>query len=913
LFNTVNLNTMKTNLLFKRILPNLTKAELTRGSARMKISFILFLLSFVFFTVNAQVPQGLTYQALAGDAGGNPIRNASLQVKISILSDTTLPVTVWEELHSTVKTNAHGIFSLIVGSGVRQPASAVTLFSDISWSAKPLFVKTQIYYQGVWKSMGSAKIWTVPYAMVAGSVSGKVSKFGVTGTTTSPDSALFEVKNKNGQTVFAVYSEGVRMYVDDGINVKGAKGGFAIGGFGSAKAASQEYLRITSDSVRIYVDETAAKGSKGGFSIGGFNAAKGTVNPFMFLTPQNYFIGHNSGQVIGTGLYNSTLGFESGKSLTTGSNNLLFGYQSGNNNTIGSSNVFMGNAAGFTNTSGSNDIFIGYQSGFSNTIGSSNVFIGNSAGYSNTSGTYNIILGRSAGSANTSGWGNIILGDYAGSTNSTGYKNVFIGDLAGIGNTVGYQNVFLGANSGLSNSTGFNNVFIGSETGRLNTTGAYNTFMGFESGYTNNANYNSFIGYRAGRSNTTGTNNSFMGYDAGFSNTTGSSNVFIGNTAGRLNTTGGNNVFLGDLTGFSNTGGTYNAFVGSEAGKGNTTGTYNTFFGYQAGFSSGGSSYSTSIGYKAGYALSNWQGGTYVGFEAGLKSTGRQNVFVGADAGQAFSTGADNVAVGGGAGSSNDYPTVVEATGSRNAFLGYYAGYKSAGATDNVLVGAQDPFGLTHITGSYNVYLGVDAGNLSSAASRNVFIGYQAGFNETGSDKLYIHNNSTATPLIWGDFSAKRLRFNGNTSINSYPNQYYALQINLDGIDDTYGLVVWGSSYGSSAWTFSDARLKKNILPLSNALNSVLSLNGVNFDWKTDENPGMGLASARQIGLIAQDVEKILPELVSDGPNGFKTVDYSKITPVLIEAIKEQQRQIQDQKARIEKLEKLVEALVSGK
>jgi len=334
----------------------------------------------------------------------------------------------------------------------------------------------------------------------------------------------------------------------------------------------------------------------------------------------------------------------------------------------------------------------------------------------------------------------------------------------------------------------------------------------------------------------------------------------------------------------------------------NTEGEYNTFFGYQAGYNSGLSSYSTSIGYKAGYSLSSWQAGTYVGYEAGMNSTGRQNVFVGSDAGQAFSTGADNVVIGAGAGSSNDSPVVVRSTGSRNAFIGYYTGYKSAGGTDNVLVGAQDPFSATNITGSYNVYLGVNAGNLSGNASKNVFIGYEAGKNETGSDKLYIHNSESTLPLVWGDFSARSLQFNGNTSINMPPNSLYALQVDMD-LNDTYGLVVFGPAYCSTGlWTGSDIRLKNNIAPLRNSLNTVLALNGVSFDWRVDEFPSMGFPKTRQVGLIAQEVEKVLPELVNEGPDGYKSVDYSKLTPLLIEAIKEQQKQIDLLKNEVELL-----------
>jgi len=74
----------------------------------------------------------------------------------------------------------------------------------------------------------------------------------------------------------------------------------------------------------------------------------------------------------------------------------------------------------------------------------------------------------------------------------------------------------------------------------------------------------------------------------------------------------------------------------------------------------------------------------------------------------------------------------------------------------------------------------------------------------------------------------------------------------------------------------------------------------------------MGFTKTRQIGLIAQEVELLFPELVSEGPDGFKSVDYSKLTPVLIEAVKEQQKQIDSQNKRIEELEKSVSLLLNS-
>ena len=359
----------------------------------------------------SQVPQGVNYQAIARESSGDPISSASLQVRFTILSDTLSDIIIWEEIHNPVKTDPFGLFSTVVGNGVRQDASQVPTFGDIDWGVPPIFLRTHIYYQSQWHLMGTSRLWSVPYAISAGDLSGSVKKLQVAGETTLPDEALFEVKNKNGQTVFAVYSEGVRINVGDGLTksskggfaigsfdetkavqdyfvvnsdcvrvyldnnpAKAVKGGFAIGSFDETKAGVQEYLRVTDDSTRISISESS-KAVKGGFAIGSFDETKGVVNPFTSLTPTNYFIGHRSGSVTTTGLYNSFVGYEAGLQNTQGSFNSFFGYLAGTSNSTGSSNVFIGNESGKSNTVGIGNTFMGYFSGRSNLTGNVNVFI----------------------------------------------------------------------------------------------------------------------------------------------------------------------------------------------------------------------------------------------------------------------------------------------------------------------------------------------------------------------------------------------------------------------------------------------------------------------------------------------------------------------------------------------------------
>jgi hypothetical protein len=107
----------------------------------------------------------------------------------------------------------------------------------------------------------------------------------------------------------------------------------------------------------------------------------------------------------------------------------------------------------------------------------------------------------------------------------------------------------------------------------------------------------------------------------------------------------------------------------------------------------------------------------------------------------------------------------------------------------------------------------------------------------------------------------------------------------------------------------SDIRYKKDIKPLENALEKVLKLNGVTYLWKTSEFPAKNFTKDLQIGVIAQELEKVYPQLVVTDTDGYKSVDYSKLTPILLEAIKEQQVMIHAQKELLEKQQKALNKL----
>lgn len=129
------------------------------------------------------------------------------------------------------------------------------------------------------------------------------------------------------------------------------------------------------------------------------------------------------------------------------------------------------------------------------------------------------------------------------------------------------------------------------------------------------------------------------------------------------------------------------------------------------------------------------------------------------------------------------------------------------------------------------------------------------------------------------------------------------------------GLVkVNGSGTYTGTWTqASDERFKKNVEPIENAVDNVQRLNGVSYEFKTDEFPEKNFEEGKQIGLIAQDVEKIFPELVETDNEGYKSVAYQNMVAVLIEAVKEQQKSIDELKNEVLELKTKLSVDISAK
>jgi len=106
-----------------------------------------------------------------------------------------------------------------------------------------------------------------------------------------------------------------------------------------------------------------------------------------------------------------------------------------------------------------------------------------------------------------------------------------------------------------------------------------------------------------------------------------------------------------------------------------------------------------------------------------------------------------------------------------------------------------------------------------------------------------------------------------------------------------YTLDVRGTIGNNTTLYHSDIRWKKNVATIEHALDKVARLRGVSYQWRRDEFPEMNFPPGTQLGLVSQEVEEVLPEVVTTGEDGYKDLEYAKLTAVLVEAIKELRQQ----------------------
>jgi len=890
-------------------------------------------------SVLSQIPQGFNYQAvLRDDPSNNPIVSQGVQIRFTI--QTAGAVVVYQETHSTT-TDEFGAISLVVGGGT--PVGAY-VFSDIDWSV-PLSLKTEFEYPvsgtpDYDKLMGTTPLKSVPYALAADGFTQPVEKLDIKGTTTDDEEAIFEVKNKDGQTVLAVYNEGVRIYVNDVDDVKGPKGGFAIGGFGMTKTIPHQYMFISGDSVRFNIDNgDVDKGPKGGFAIGGFGTLKGLTQKYLMVSNDSVRIyidnadddkGPKGGFAIGG--YGTAKGKP--QDLLTVSNEKVRVYLDEAGNDKGVKGGFAIGGYGLTK-GGSNFLNV--------TPDSTRIYVSDVT--------------------KTGSLGGFAVKPVAATNEKTDFFNITSAPSAEV----------------IKNESRImwypvKSALIGGEVhvGSADSVGQNSTALGYRSiakgdqaqafGYRSIAygNYSTAIGFCA----ESDTNSMAVGYKAvasgGDAFALGSGAQALAPKSFAFGSVGIDS--LGDITGSTKATGDYAYAIGLgsvASGRGsfaigaNDTANkdFSTAIGYKTkadnwyalamgAYSQATGRYSTSIGYR-----NKSSGDRSVTFGAFTEATASNALASGykskATASSAIAMGYQSQATASSAFAAG-YQAIASQTASAafgrlTASSGAYSlafGYSTISSGTYSMAGGLS----TRASGGYSLSFGrqswaggdysVAFGYLPKASSYcGTATGYHtrvsgnfafAGGYETtarayssfvvgqwndsiaasdvdewkSADPVFIVGNGAASTSVNNAFVVFK---SGHTKVdgNFYPNDDNANSLGLS-------TNRWTTVYATNnVINTSDIREKSDIASLNYGLKEILQLHPVLFKWKKYPDQGYNL------GLIAQEVQPVISEVVDtgSGPENLMGIKYSALIPVLIKSIQEQQEIIDLQKVKNQELE----------
>ena len=397
------------------------------------------------------------------------------------------------------------------------------------------------------------------------------------------------------------------------------------------------------------------------------------------------------------------------------------------------------------------------------------------------------------------------------------------------------ENTFLGDNALISLTTGYENTAIGYIALQQNTTGYKNTAVG---AYALEAN--------------TGNENTATGDQALTLNTTGSDNTATGTLALTWNTTGADNTAHGAFALYNNYTGSRNVANGFQALRANSSGIDNTATGMNALYTNNGN-YNTADGYKA----------------LEKNTTGSSNTASGLNALNKNTTGSSNAATGA-------FALYSNGSGIDNTASGFDALYSNTIGANNTASGYGALF--SNLSGPANTAIGSNA-LYSTTGGSNIALGFQAGFNlTTGSLNIDIGNAGVAA-------EANTIRIG---TVGSQSNAYIA---GISGVTVAGGIGVIVDGSGHLGTVVSSARFKEAIEPMDKASEAILALQPVTFRYRHELDPDAIL----QFGLIAEEVEKVNPDLVACDDEGKPyTVRYEAVNAMLLNEFLKEHRKVKE-------------------
>jgi len=475
---------------------------------------------------------------------------------------------------------------------------------------------------------------------------------------------------------------------------------------------------------------------------------------------------------------------------------------------------------------------------------------GGSAGFYSYNGSSWVMFGSGASNINDlsdgkTGGNSLFLGaNSGGNDDASDNRNAACGVEALYSNVSGYQNTAMGYQSLYSNTDGIVNTAIGYKSMYLGNSGQGNTAIGSNSLENNTGHLNFAGGYKAMSYNTSGDNNICIGGFANRYNQEGSNNVIIGYESGHGLTTHNKSgcVFLGYQAGYSEDNsnklyiensnsatpliyGEFDNDMVKINGDLNVMGVLNINDVYQLPEADG----------VSGQALQT-DGNGSLGWENFAKAindltdgkTYSTSLYLGTDAGSNNNTGY-NVGIG--------YYALKNSTEQSNVAVGAYANSRLTSGVYNVSIGRDANLYLKE--GSYNTIIGANAGygGIDKIYSGNVFLGYAAGYFESNSNKLYIENSSSESPLIYGEFDNDLLRINGDLDIMG------GLNINNEylfpDVDGAEGQTIRTDGSGNVSWVTDSLNLLKDAKTGGESIFLGMDA-GLNEDGNNRENTAVG-------------------------------------------------------------------------